>query len=183
MPATRSQADAEAGGAEPEVAELLEDAAAELSAESAARKAAEERVRALEAQLAAAQGAVGGGDPFSTPLPARFLDPRAEGQDAFSLPTWAGEVMWINCDWDMLDLVAQRLEAEPLAKATVLCPYFPGQLGCGAEPKAIQLVIKCIRGVLAVHSSDHDTAHHVKNACAAASRTCGTLPFIVAYTR
>jgi hypothetical protein len=30
MPATRSQADAVAGGAEPEVAELLEDAAAEL---------------------------------------------------------------------------------------------------------------------------------------------------------
>eukprot|EP01043_Picozoa_sp_COSAG02_P108097 COSAG02_NODE_44119_length_368_cov_11.449814_1_plen_119_part_10 len=28
------------------------------------------------------------------------------------------------------------------------------------EPKAIQLVIKCIRGVLAVHSSDHYTAHH-----------------------
>eukprot|EP01043_Picozoa_sp_COSAG02_P025709 COSAG02_NODE_1454_length_12536_cov_347.064163_3_plen_56_part_00 len=48
MPATRSQADAVAGGAEPEVADLLEDAAAELSAESAARKAAEERVRALE---------------------------------------------------------------------------------------------------------------------------------------
>eukprot|EP01043_Picozoa_sp_COSAG02_P007870 COSAG02_NODE_243_length_27457_cov_16.852328_9_plen_97_part_00 len=70
MPATRSQADAEAGEAEPEVAELLEDAAAELSAESAARKVAEERVRALEAQLAAAQGAAGGGDPFSTPLPA-----------------------------------------------------------------------------------------------------------------
>ena len=41
MPATRSQADAVAGGAEPEVADLLEDAAAELSAESAARKAAE----------------------------------------------------------------------------------------------------------------------------------------------
>ena len=52
MPATRSQADAEAGGAEPEVAELLEDAAAELSAESAARKAAEEWVRALEAPQA-----------------------------------------------------------------------------------------------------------------------------------
>ena len=69
MPATRSQADAAAGGAEPEVADLLEDAAAELSAESAARKAAEERVRALEARLAAAEGAAGGGDPFSTPLP------------------------------------------------------------------------------------------------------------------
>jgi hypothetical protein len=54
MPATRSQADAVAGGAEPEVADLLEDATAELSAESAARKAAEERVRALEARLAAA---------------------------------------------------------------------------------------------------------------------------------
>ena len=69
MPATRSQADAEAGGAEPEVAELLEDAAAELSAESAARTAAEERVRALEAQLAAGKGAAGGGDRFLTPLP------------------------------------------------------------------------------------------------------------------
>ena len=51
MPATRSQADAAAGGAEPEVADLLEDAAAELSAESAARKAAEERVRALELEF------------------------------------------------------------------------------------------------------------------------------------
>ena len=69
MPATRSQADAGVGGAEPEVADLLEDAAAELSAESAAWKAAEERVRALEAQLAAAEGAAGGGDRFSTPLP------------------------------------------------------------------------------------------------------------------
>eukprot|EP01043_Picozoa_sp_COSAG02_P036512 COSAG02_NODE_2678_length_8262_cov_5.072400_10_plen_149_part_00 len=28
------------------------------------------------------------------------------------------------------------------------------------KPKAIQLVIKCIWGVLAVHSSDHYTAHH-----------------------
>ena len=35
MPATRSQADAVVGGAEPEVADLLEDAAAELSTESA----------------------------------------------------------------------------------------------------------------------------------------------------
>ena len=41
MPATRSQADAVAGGAEPEVAGSLEDVAAEFSAESAARKAAE----------------------------------------------------------------------------------------------------------------------------------------------
>ena len=45
MPATRSQADAVAGGAEPEAEGPLEDAAAEFSAESAARKAAEERVR------------------------------------------------------------------------------------------------------------------------------------------
>ena len=37
MPATRSQADAGVGGAEPEVVDLLEDAAAELSAESAAQ--------------------------------------------------------------------------------------------------------------------------------------------------
>ena len=37
MPATRSQADAAAGGAEPEVADLLEDAAAELSADPAVR--------------------------------------------------------------------------------------------------------------------------------------------------
>eukprot|EP01043_Picozoa_sp_COSAG02_P008816 COSAG02_NODE_288_length_25612_cov_29.808529_16_plen_272_part_00 len=44
------------------------------------------------------------------------------------LPRWSGEVLWINCDWDQLDLVAQRLEAEPTAVATVLCPYFPGQL-------------------------------------------------------
>ena len=70
MPATRSQADAVAGGAEPEPeAGPLEDAAAEFSAESAARKAAEERVKALEAQLAAGTGAAGGGDRFSTPLP------------------------------------------------------------------------------------------------------------------
>ena len=34
-------------------------------------------------------------------------------------------------------------------------------LGVTLEPKAIQLVIKCIRGVLAVHSSDHYTAHHI----------------------
>lgn len=58
----------------------------------------------------------------------RFPDPSAEAQDAFSLPSWSGEVLWINCDWDLLDLVAQRLEAEPAAVATVMCPYFPGQL-------------------------------------------------------
>ena len=70
MPATRSQADAAAGGAEPEPeAGSLEDAAAEFSAETAARKAAEERVKALEAHLAAGTGAAGGGDRFSTPLP------------------------------------------------------------------------------------------------------------------
>eukprot|EP01043_Picozoa_sp_COSAG02_P020823 COSAG02_NODE_1036_length_15051_cov_25.548154_18_plen_154_part_00 len=45
-----------------------------------------------------------------------------------------------------------------------------GLQGCGAEPKAIQLVIKCIRGVLAVHSSDHDTAHHSSNASDSDSR-------------
>ena len=33
----------------------------------------------------------------------------------------------MNCDWDKLDQVAQRLENEPLAAATVLVPYFPGQ--------------------------------------------------------
>ena len=48
--------------------------------------------------------------------------------DAFSLRSWSGEVSWVNCDWDDLDRVAQRLEAEPKAAATVLCPYFPAEL-------------------------------------------------------
>ena len=64
MPSTRSQAgvDTPAGEAA-EVAEALEEAAAQLSAEIAARKAAEARVRALQAQLAVERG----GDAFATP--------------------------------------------------------------------------------------------------------------------
>lgn len=58
----------------------------------------------------------------------RFPDGRCVAVDAFSLRSWAGEVCWVNCDWDLLDMVAQRLEEEPAACATVLCPYFPAQL-------------------------------------------------------
>ena len=53
MPSTRSQAGVDTPAGEgAEVAEALEEAAAQLSAEIAARKAAEARVRALQAQLA-----------------------------------------------------------------------------------------------------------------------------------
>jgi hypothetical protein len=57
-----------------------------------------------------------------------FPDGRSVAVDAFSLESWAGEVGWINCNWDDLDKVAQRLEEDTAAAATVLCPYFPGQL-------------------------------------------------------
>ena len=58
----------------------------------------------------------------------KFPDGRSVAVDAFSLRSWSGEVSWVNCDWDDLDRVAQRLEAEPKAAATVLCPYFPAEL-------------------------------------------------------
>ena len=58
----------------------------------------------------------------------RFPDGQCVAVDAFSLRSWAGEVCWVNCDWDLLDKVVQRLEEEPSARATVLCPYFPAQL-------------------------------------------------------
>jgi len=58
----------------------------------------------------------------------RYVDGKSVATDAFAMTTWAGETAWINCDWDLLNAVAQRLEAEPEAAATVLCPYFPGQL-------------------------------------------------------
>ena len=58
MPSTRSGASASPGaGAGEDAAQLLEDAAAELSSQVAARRAAEERVAALEAQLAEQAGA------------------------------------------------------------------------------------------------------------------------------
>ena len=47
--------------------------------------------------------------------------------DAFSV-SWAGERCWVNADWDSLPKIAQRLEEEPAACATVVCPYFPGEL-------------------------------------------------------
>ena len=46
--------------------------------------------------------------------------------DAWSV-SWKGERAWINCDWDLLERVAQRLEEEPAASALVFCPYFPVQ--------------------------------------------------------
>jgi len=57
----------------------------------------------------------------------RFLDPQAVAVDAFSV-SWAGERCWVNADWDSLPKVAQRLEEDPAACATVVCPYFPGEL-------------------------------------------------------
>ena len=42
----------------------------------------------------------------------KFPDGRSVAVDAFSLRSWSGEVSWVNCDWDDLDRVAQRLEAE-----------------------------------------------------------------------
>ena len=57
----------------------------------------------------------------------RFLDPQALAVDAFSFP-WAGERAWIHCDWDSLPRVAQALAEQPEACATVVCPYFPGEL-------------------------------------------------------
>ena len=38
-----------------------------------------------------------------------FPDGRSVAVDAFSLESWAGEVAWVNCDWDLLEKVAQRL--------------------------------------------------------------------------
>jgi hypothetical protein len=51
-----------------------------------------------------------------------------EAPESDLMDTWAGETAWINCDWDLLNVVAQRLESEPEVVATVLCPYFLGQL-------------------------------------------------------
>lgn len=56
----------------------------------------------------------------------RFHDPKAVAVDAWS-QRWSGERGWINADWDLLERIAQRLEEEPAAAATVVCPYFPGQ--------------------------------------------------------
>ena len=56
----------------------------------------------------------------------RFHDPKAVAIDAWS-QRWSGERSWINADWDQLEQVSQRLEQDPSAAATVLCPYFPGQ--------------------------------------------------------
>jgi len=56
----------------------------------------------------------------------RFRDPKAVATDAWSVK-WAGERLWINADWDLLERVAQRLESEPGAAATIVCPYFPVQ--------------------------------------------------------
>ena len=131
MPATRSQADAVAGGAEPEVAGPLEDAAAEFSAESAARKAAEERVRALEARLAGGTGAAGGGDRFSTPLPsseeedAVGEDPLAEApaegvggeRPAAGLDGGDGERPAVHKTAD--EILAAYLSPDPAVRGTV----------------------------------------------------------------
>jgi len=56
----------------------------------------------------------------------RFRDPEAVATDAWSVK-WAGERLWINADWDWLERIAQRLESEPGAAATIVCPYFPVQ--------------------------------------------------------
>ena len=56
----------------------------------------------------------------------RFRDAQAVATDAWSV-SWTQERSWINVDWDMLEKVAQRLEAEPQAAAVVFCPYFPTQ--------------------------------------------------------
>ena len=55
-----------------------------------------------------------------------YRDAQATVEDAWSVP-WKGERAWINCDWDMLERVAQRLEEEPAASALIFCPYFPVQ--------------------------------------------------------
>ena len=57
----------------------------------------------------------------------RFLDPQAVAVDAFSV-SWASERARIHCDWDSLPKVAQALAEQPAACATVVCPYFPGEL-------------------------------------------------------
>ena len=56
----------------------------------------------------------------------RFPDARAVAYNAWA-HSWAGERCWINTSWDDLEKVAQRLELEPAASATVVCPYFPVQ--------------------------------------------------------
>ena len=56
----------------------------------------------------------------------RFPDQQAESFNAWAR-SWDGERSWINPAWDDLERVAQRLEMEPGAAATVVCPYFPGQ--------------------------------------------------------
>ena len=64
MPSTRRSrlGESPGGGGEEDAAQLLEDAAEELSSEIAAHKAAEERVAALEAQLAEQTEAVAESD-------------------------------------------------------------------------------------------------------------------------
>jgi hypothetical protein len=56
----------------------------------------------------------------------RFPDVKAVTFNAWA-HSWVGERCWINPSWDELERVAQRLEMEPEAAATVVCPYFPGQ--------------------------------------------------------
>ena len=56
----------------------------------------------------------------------RFPDVQAESFNAWAR-SWEGERSWINPNWDDLEKVAQRLEMEPGAAATVVCPYFPVQ--------------------------------------------------------
>jgi len=59
----------------------------------------------------------------------RMPDGLSVGVDAFALRSWGREVSWINADWDLLPQIAQRLEMEPAAAATVVCPYNPADLG------------------------------------------------------
>jgi hypothetical protein len=65
-------------------------------------------------------------------LTPRYVSEHPDGgalaTDAFALKQWAPEVAWVNAPWDVLPRIAQRLESEPLASATVLCPYQPGSM-------------------------------------------------------
>ena len=56
----------------------------------------------------------------------RFPDSKAVTCNAWA-HSWVAETSWINPSWDELERVAQRLEQEPAAAATVVCPYFPVQ--------------------------------------------------------
>ena len=53
-------------------------------------------------------------------------DPGAEHSDAFSM-SWEGEQGWINPPWNRLLEIMAKLEEEPLAEATLLVPWWPGQ--------------------------------------------------------